>query len=53
MAQLRFGVLPLKIETGRFTYMAVEEQICFICSDKIEDERHFMLICPAFEKPRK
>ncbi len=37
---------PLRIETGRFENMNVEEWICQICNtDVIEDEMHFLMSC--------
>ena len=53
IAQLRLGILPLRIETGRFENikdsltgrfrkLKVEERKCQICNlDDIEDEKHF------------
>ena len=31
MAQFRFGILPLNIETGRFRNQALEERLCTLC----------------------
>ncbi len=43
LAQIRFGILPLHIETGRFRGTALEERTCQICnSQSIEDEFHFI-----------
>ena len=53
IAQLRLGILPLRIETGRFENLKdsltgrfrklkVEVRKCQICNlDDIEDEKHF------------
>ena len=44
LAQLRCGVLPLRIETGRFSGLKAEERVCQLCdSGDIEDEKHFIL----------
>jgi len=49
MAQIRCGILPLKIETGRFTKLAVEERVCTMCNlGKVEDEVHFVVECPFY-----
>ena len=41
-AQLRMGMLPIKIETGWFRNMPLEERICELCRmNEIEDEEHF------------
>ncbi len=46
MAQLRLGILPLRLESGRFVGEKVEERICGICEEnQTEDECHFMLKC--------
>ncbi len=53
LAQIRFGILPLHIETGRFRGTALEERTCQICnSQSIEDEFHFILICNEYNELR-
>ena len=50
VAQLRCGILPLKIETGRFKRLPIEQRICDMCNlNEIEDEKHFICICPSYE----
>jgi hypothetical protein len=51
-SQLRFGILPLKIETGRYYRIPSEERFCEICKTVVEDELHFILICPAYVEYR-
>ena len=63
MAQLRCGILPIRIETGRFTNirdpitdklkkMKSTERICQLCTkDEIENEIHFY-VCPIYEHLR-
>jgi hypothetical protein len=54
IAQIRSGVLPLKVEVGRFMQKKLEERNCDICkSDNIEDEMHFIFTCPMYEVLRK
>ena len=49
MAQFRCGILPLRIETGRFRNEDVSERLCVLCdSNTVEDEFHFLLQCPAY-----
>ena len=43
-AKIRCGGAPIKIETGRYKSLAVEERICPFCSN-IEDEMHVILDC--------
>ena len=53
LAQFRLGVLPLAIETGRFQNLPLEERLCKFCRyNVLEDEAHFLLICPAFSNVR-
>ena len=52
-AQIRIGILPLKIETGRFSNIAVNERHCEMCSSQnIEDELHFICVCPLYDDLR-
>jgi hypothetical protein len=65
LAQFRCGILPLRIETGRFINildehtgmlrrLLPEERLCQICNmGKIEDEFHFLCKCPKYEDIRK
>ncbi|XP_050392671.1 uncharacterized protein LOC126811173 isoform X1 [Patella vulgata] len=44
LAQFRCGILPLRIETGRYTSQKIEDRLCVMChSGSIEDEWHFLL----------
>ena len=64
VAQLRLGILPLKIETGRFTNimdpdtqqirkMNINERTCNICNThNVEDEYHFLLVCEKYAHER-
>ena len=53
LAQYRGGVLPLKIETGRFTDIPVHKRLCIFCNtNKVEDEIHFMFECAMYLKLR-
>ena len=50
LVQLRCGVLPLAIETGRFTRKDISERKCIICnSGAIEDEQHFICNCTLYD----
>ena len=53
MAQFRFGILPLNIETGRFRNQALEERLCTLCEfNEIEDESHFLFKCSLYDELR-
>ena len=51
-AKFRCGVAPLKIETGRYQSMPLEQRTCFHCSDQIENECHVLLYCPLYTEER-
>ena len=49
LAQLRFGILPLQIETDRFRNIALQERICCVCDlNQVESVIHFLFICPMY-----
>ena len=53
LSQLKFGILPLKIETDRYQGIPLEERICKICnSNSVEDEFHFLFHCTALSEAR-
>jgi hypothetical protein len=53
LAQLRLGILPLHIETGRFVNTKLEDRTCKICNSvNVEDECHFLFECKAYDVPR-
>ena len=54
-ARLRLSSHTLRIETGRYSRARLErhERVCQICdSSDIEDEYHFILICPTYTNIR-
>ena len=52
LCQLRIGILPLTIETGRFHGVPIENRTCPFCPDKVEDELHFVCYCPKYSQLR-
>ena len=53
MAQLRLGILPLAIETGRCYRISTENRFCKLCqNENIEDEIHFLCHCKHFYHER-
>ena len=53
LAQFRLGILPLHIETGRYTNTPIDQRICKICDlGEIENEYHFIMTCPEYESAR-
>ena len=54
MAQFRYGILPLNIETRRFRNQPIEQRICNLCElNEIEYEFHFLFKCTLYNDCRK
>lgn len=54
LAKLRGGANRLRIEQGRYVKERVEERLCLLCQEKkVEDEHHFLLDCPFYDRERK
>ena len=53
-SHFRCAVLPLKIETGRFLGLSVEDRLCQVCDQNaVENEIHFLLHCTLYEDLRR
>ena len=53
-AQLRNGILPLRVETGRFKGLPLQERTCEYClNGSVEDEHHFLFICNKWDEIRQ
>ncbi|MEW8546453.1 MAG: reverse transcriptase family protein, partial [Candidatus Thiodiazotropha sp.] len=52
-SKFRCGVAPIRIETGRYERLALEDRRCFNCVNHIENEEHVLLYCPIYEDLRK
>ncbi len=52
LSQLRYGILPLEIETGRYKNVARDHRICTLCNTAVEDQIHFVFKCPTYENIR-
>ena len=53
LAQLRCGILPLHIETGRWYGIKEEDRTCKVCkSNQIEHEIHFIFHCNMYTDKR-
>ena len=53
IAQFRLSIRPLKIETGRFQQLPVEDRTCNFClGSEIEDEKHFLFDCCLYNSLR-
>ena len=52
ISQLRIGILPLEIESGRYTRKKLSERLCKLCNSDVEDEVHFICLCPTLNNIR-
>lgn len=54
LAKFRCGILQLRIESGRYVNLKVDDRICQMCSlHNVEDEIHFLCTCPFYVDIRK
>jgi len=64
LSQFRCGILPLRIETGRYTHtkdqttgnlrtLKPDERICQLCNNGVEDEIHFLCNCTLYDENRE
>lgn len=51
-SKFRCGVAPLRLETGRFEGLEVEQRICPVCGLSVEDEKHVLLECSFYQDLR-
>ncbi len=53
ISQLRLGILPLRIETGRYSKLETKDRLCLLCnSNEVEDESHFLFKCNFYSTLR-
>jgi len=48
LAQFRCGTAPIRLETGRFENLPVEDRTCPLCQNGVESETHVLLYCPIY-----
>ena len=49
LAQCRIGILPLRIETGRYVDEKEDERLCIHCNKReIENKNHFLTCFPLY-----
>ena len=54
VVKLRISAHQLLIETGRHRNIPRDERICELCDkNELEDEFHFLLVCPAYKELRQ
>ncbi len=55
LCQLRCGILPLRIEKGRYgpKPLPPENRICLLCNSDTETELHFLFHCNFYHQQRQ
>ena len=53
ITRLRCGTNELSIESGRWRGLTIADRVCPMCLGAVEDERHFLLKCPAYARERE
>ena len=49
MAGLWMGCLPIVVDTGWYSNVPYRVRVCCLCDrSEVEDQCHFIAICPAF-----
>ncbi len=49
LSQLRYGILQIQLETGRYKQEDRNNRLCKICNGgEVEDQCHFVFKCPAY-----
>ena len=52
LAKFRCGVASIRVETGRYEHIPLEQRVCFNCKC-VEDEIHVLLVCPMYRDTRE
>ena len=53
LAQLRLGILPIEIETGRYKSVFIDNRKCKLCNlNLVEDEKHILFTCTLYNDIR-
>ena len=53
LTQLRISSHTLEVESGRYIKKPISERICKCCHlNQVEDEKHFLCICPLYDSER-
>ena len=51
-SKFRFGVAPIRIETGRYEGLSIDERLCPFC-DNVENEYHVLFHCAVYNDIRE
>ena len=53
LTKFRISSHKLQIEKGRYSNVPVEQRICKMCKQDVEDEIHFLLESPSLAESRR
>ena len=53
LTKFRISAHDLEIERGRYKGIKADQRFCELCHNDVEDELHFLLICPLLNNTRK
>ena len=49
LAEFRCGVAPIRLGTSRYEQLPVDQRLCPLCDNCVEDECHVILKCPVYD----
>ena len=52
LSKFRWGIAPIRVETGQYESLPVPERICFHCKTCVVDELYVFLICFLYSELR-
>ncbi len=53
ISQLRLCILPIRIETGRYSNLPEQQRLCLLCdSNQVENEWHLLFHCNLYDVER-
>ena len=53
LAKFRCGVAPIRLETGRYENLPVEDRMCPTCHSEVETEEHVLIRCATYRDVRE
>lgn len=53
LSRFRFGISEIRVHATRYQNIPLVDLLCPLCKESIEDEMHFVLICPVLSNIRK
>ena len=48
LAKFRCVVAPIRVETGRYERLPLDERLCPFCIADIDDKLHVLTVCPMY-----